>query len=105
MVDKLLLSIVGMPIEHCPSKPVKHMLLLVQAPTAPARVCSEQAEAHAGIALHAVEKVHTKALAPPAHVAEGAVVDGPPRLIVPQVADVAVVGGQLGGAGGTRTCR
>jgi len=67
-------------------------------PAAPAGVRVEQAEAHAGIALHAVEEVDTQALAAPAHVAEGAVVDGTPRLVVPQVADVAVVGCQLGGA-------
>lgn len=65
----------------------------------PAGVRVEQAEAHAGVALHAVEEVHPQALAPPAHVAERAVVDGAARLIVPQVTDVAVVGRQLGRTG------
>lgn len=72
---------------------------------APAGVCVEQAEAHARVALHAVEEVNPQALPAPAHVAEGAVVDRTPRLVVPQVADATVVGSQLGVAGRTRACR
>ena len=48
-------------------------------------------EGHAGVAVHAVAGVHAQALAHAAQVAEGAVVDGAARLVVPQVADVAVV--------------
>lgn len=51
----------------------------------------ELREVHAGVAVHAVARVDAQALSHAAQVAEGAVVDGAPRLIIPQVADVAVV--------------
>ena len=48
-------------------------------------------EVHACVAVHAVAGVHSQALPHAAQVAEGAVVDGAARLVVPQVADAAVV--------------
>ena len=48
-------------------------------------------QVHAGVAAHAVAGVHTQPLAQATQVAEGAVVDGPLLLIIPQATDAAVV--------------
>jgi len=56
-----------------------------------ALVPRELGQVHAGVAVHAVARVHAQAAPAPAQVAEGAVVDGARRLVVPQVADAAVV--------------
>ena len=45
-----------------------------------------------------MEEVYAQPLAPPAHIAEGAVVDAATGLIVKEVADVAVVARQAGAA-------
>ena len=56
-----------------------------------AGVLLEFREVHAGVAVHAVAGVNAQAFPPPAQVAEGAVVDAAPLLVIVQVADVAVV--------------
>ncbi len=56
-----------------------------------ALVLAELGQVHAGIAVHAVAHVDAQAPAQPAQVAEGAVVDAAPILIIKQVADVAIV--------------
>lgn len=66
--------------------------------TLPARVLVEQAEAHASVALHAMEEIQPQALPPPADVAEGAVVDAPAGLVVKQVTNAAVVARHAGAA-------
>ena len=59
-----------------------------------AGVLLELRQVHAGVAVHAVAGIDSQALPPAAQVAEGAVVDGPPLLVVPQPADAAVVPAQ-----------
>ena len=56
-----------------------------------ALVCGVLGEVHAGVAVHAVAGVDAQALPHAAQIAEGAVVDVAPWLVVPQVADAAVV--------------
>ena len=56
-----------------------------------ALMCRVLREMHAGVAVHAVAGVDAQALPQPTQVAEGAVINIPPRLVVPQVADTAVV--------------
>jgi hypothetical protein len=63
-------------------------------------VAVEQAQAHASIALHAVEEVHPQALASSADITEGAVVDVSAGLVIKQVTDAAVVAGEAGPAAG-----
>lgn len=64
----------------------------------------ELSQVHAAIALHAVAHVSAQTLAQAAQVAEGAVVDVPPRLIIKELADVAVVARHAGTAGMTFRC-
>lgn len=56
-----------------------------------ALVLLELRQVHAAVALHAVAHIPAQALAQAAQVAEGAVVYVPARLIIKQLADVAVV--------------
>ena len=65
----------------------------------------ELGQVHAGVAVHAVAGVDAQALPPAAQVAEGAVVDRAPRLVVPQPADAAVVPPQACAAGTALRCR
>ena len=65
----------------------------------------EFSQVHAAVALHAVAHVSAQALAQAAQVAEGAVVDVPPGLIIKQLADGAVVACHAGVAGSTFRCR
>ena len=51
---------------------------------------------HARVAVHAVAGVDAQALAAAAEIAEGAVVDAAPFLVIPQPADAAVVPAQPG---------
>ena len=64
----------------------------------------ELCQVHAAVALHAVAHIPAQAFAQAAQVAEGAVVDVPPWLIVKQLADVAVVAGHVNVAGLTLSC-
>lgn len=89
-MDMQDLPAIDQPTGDAPTPAAPHGPMLPMH-ASPAGVCVEQAEAHARVALHAVEKVDAKALPAPAHVAEGAVVDRAPRLVVPQVTDAAVV--------------
>ena len=59
---------------------------------------------HAGVAVHAVARIHPQTLAHAAEVAEGAVVYRAARLVVPQVADVAVVARHFPAAAGALAC-
>jgi hypothetical protein len=70
-----------------------------------ALVARELGEVHARVALHAVARIDAEALADAAQVAVGAVVDLAPRLVVVQVADVAVVPGQDLAAGAAAGCK
>ena len=65
----------------------------------------ELGQVHAAVALHAVAHIPAKALAQPTQVAERAVVDVTPRLIIEQLADVAVVTGHGLMAGLALGCR
>eukprot|EP00197_Chlamydomonas_leiostraca_P016109 CAMPEP_0202858920 /NCGR_PEP_ID=MMETSP1391-20130828/1254_1 /ASSEMBLY_ACC=CAM_ASM_000867 /TAXON_ID=1034604 /ORGANISM="Chlamydomonas leiostraca, Strain SAG 11-49" /LENGTH=508 /DNA_ID=CAMNT_0049537899 /DNA_START=249 /DNA_END=1777 /DNA_ORIENTATION=- len=62
----------------------------------------EHAQRHARVARHAVEEVDAQPAPAPAHVAEGAVVNVPARLVVQQVADGTVVPRRARGAAGAR---
>mmetsp|Transcript_35385 Transcript_35385/g.63108 ORF Transcript_35385/g.63108 Transcript_35385/m.63108 type:complete len:234 (-) Transcript_35385:768-1469(-) len=57
----------------------------------PADVLFEEGEAHAGIALHAVEKIDAESLTSPANIAGRAVVDVTSFLVVKEMTDRAVV--------------
>ena len=65
----------------------------------------ELSQVHAAVALHAMAHVSAQALAQTAQIAEGTVVDVPPRLVIKQLADVAVVACHAGMAGYTFRCR
>ena len=65
----------------------------------------ELSQVHAAVALHAVAHVSAQALAQAAQVAEGAVVNVPVRLIIKQLADVAMVARHAGVARLTFRCR
>ena len=70
----------------------------------PALVLLELSQVHAAVALHAVTHVPPQALAQAAQVAEGAVVDVPPWLIVKELADAAVVACHAGVTGLALSC-
>ena len=70
----------------------------------PALVLLELSQVHAAVTLHAVTHVTPQALAQAAQVAEGAVVDVPPGLIVKELADAAVVACHDGVAGPALSC-
>ena len=70
-----------------------------------ALVLLELSQVHAAVALHAVAHVSAQALAQAAQVAEGAVVDVPARLVIKELADVAVVTRHMGVAGSAFGCR
>ena len=65
----------------------------------------ELGQAHAAVALHAMPGVPAQPLAKAADVAEGAVVDFAPRLVIKQLADVAEVAGHAGSTGMAAGCR
>ena len=57
----------------------------------PAFVAGEIRQVHARVTLHAVTRIQAKAQPLPTQVAVGAVVDVMLRVVIPQVADVAVI--------------
>lgn len=67
-------------------------------------VLVEELQRHAGVARHAVERIHAQPPALAAEVAKGAVVDVAAGLIVKQVADGAVVAGHACATGGAGSC-
>ena len=68
-------------------------------------VLLELSQIHAAVALHAVAHISPQALAQAAQVAEGAVVDVPPGLVIKELTDVAMVAGHPGVAGAAVSCR
>lgn len=69
-----------------------------------ALVLLELSQVHAAVALHAVAHVPPQPLAQAAQVTEGAVVDVPPRLVVKELADAAMVACHAGVAGPALSC-
>lgn len=65
----------------------------------------ELSQTHTTVALHAVPGVFPQPLANAADVAERAVVDVTPRLIIKQLADVAEVARHAGSAGMAVCCK
>ena len=65
----------------------------------------ELSQVHAAVALHAVAHVPAEALAQAAQVAERAVVDVAPGLVVKELADAAVVACHADVAGAALRCR
>lgn len=70
-----------------------------------ALVLLELRQVHAAVALHAVAHISAQTFAQAAQVAEGAVVDVPARLVIEQLADVAVVARHAAVAGPAFPCR
>lgn len=71
----------------------------------PAFVLLELSQVHAAVALHAVTHISAQAFANAAEVAEGAVVDVAPWLIVKELTDVAVVARHTCVAGTALSCK
>lgn len=69
-----------------------------------ALVCLELSQAHAAVALHAMSGILAQSFPHTTDIAEWAVVDVPPRLIIKQVTDVAEVSRQTGPTGMAVSC-